>query len=57
MALVRGRVAGRTDVLAWLHARCIAGETFGSPSCDCGGGCTTHCATVERRRREVDLAA
>jgi len=35
MALVRGEVAGHENVLVRMHARCIAGDVFGSTECDC----------------------
>jgi 3,4-dihydroxy 2-butanone 4-phosphate synthase/GTP cyclohydrolase II len=36
VALVRGDVAGRSDVPAHVHAECLTGDTFGSLRCDCG---------------------
>lgn len=36
VALVRGRVAGRSDVLVRLHSECMTGDVFGSERCDCG---------------------
>lgn len=36
VALVRGRVAGRSDVLVRLHSECLTGDVFGSERCDCG---------------------
>lgn len=36
VALVRGRVAGRDDVLVRLHSECMTGDVFGSERCDCG---------------------
>jgi 3,4-dihydroxy 2-butanone 4-phosphate synthase/GTP cyclohydrolase II len=35
IALVRGEVAGADNVLVRMHARCIAGDVFGSTDCDC----------------------
>ncbi|HEY1338446.1 MAG TPA: 3,4-dihydroxy-2-butanone-4-phosphate synthase [Bryobacteraceae bacterium] len=35
IALVRGEIAGRQDVLVRMHARCVAGDVFGSTECDC----------------------
>ena len=35
VALVRGEVAGREHVLVRMHARCAAGDVFGSTECDC----------------------
>jgi len=36
VALVRGRVAGKKDVLVRLHSECLTGDVFGSARCDCG---------------------
>jgi 3,4-dihydroxy 2-butanone 4-phosphate synthase/GTP cyclohydrolase II len=36
LALVRGEVAGREDVLVRMHARCVYGDVFGSTACACG---------------------
>ena len=36
VALVRGRVDGRRDVLVRLHSECLTGDVFGSERCDCG---------------------
>ncbi len=36
VALVRGRVAGKQDVLVRLHSECLTGDVFGSARCDCG---------------------
>jgi len=36
VALVKGRIAGRQDVLVRLHSECITGDVFGSKRCDCG---------------------
>ena len=35
VALVRGEVAGRQNVLVRMHARCLYGDVFGSAQCDC----------------------
>jgi 3,4-dihydroxy 2-butanone 4-phosphate synthase/GTP cyclohydrolase II len=35
LALVRGDVAGRENVLVRMHARCTYGDVFGSPACEC----------------------
>ncbi len=35
LALVRGEVAGREDVLVRMHSRCLYGDVFGSTACDC----------------------
>jgi 3,4-dihydroxy 2-butanone 4-phosphate synthase/GTP cyclohydrolase II len=36
LALVRGEVAGREDVLVRVHSECLTGDVFGSLRCDCG---------------------
>ena len=35
MALVRGEVAGKHDVLVRMHTRCVYGDVFGSTQCEC----------------------
>jgi 3,4-dihydroxy 2-butanone 4-phosphate synthase/GTP cyclohydrolase II len=37
LALVRGEVAGREQVLVRMHSRCLYGDVFGSTGCDCAG--------------------
>jgi 3,4-dihydroxy 2-butanone 4-phosphate synthase/GTP cyclohydrolase II len=36
LALVRGDVAGRPDVLVRVHSECLTGDALGSLRCDCG---------------------
>jgi 3,4-dihydroxy 2-butanone 4-phosphate synthase/GTP cyclohydrolase II len=36
VALVRGDVAGRENVLVRVHSECLTGDVFGSVRCDCG---------------------
>ena len=36
IALVRGEVAGRRNVLVRVHSECLTGDVFGSRRCDCG---------------------
>jgi 3,4-dihydroxy 2-butanone 4-phosphate synthase/GTP cyclohydrolase II len=36
LALTRGEVAGRDNVLARLHSECLTGDVLGSLRCDCG---------------------
>ncbi len=36
VALIRGKVDGREDVLVRLHSECLTGDVFGSERCDCG---------------------
>lgn len=36
LALVRGRVRGRDDVLVRVHSECLTGDVFGVTRCECG---------------------
>ena len=36
VALIKGHVAGRKEVLVRLHSECMTGDVFGSERCDCG---------------------
>ncbi|HOW64691.1 MAG TPA: bifunctional 3,4-dihydroxy-2-butanone-4-phosphate synthase/GTP cyclohydrolase II [Candidatus Paceibacterota bacterium] len=36
LALVKGKVAGKKDVLVRVHSECLTGDVFGSRRCDCG---------------------
>ncbi len=36
VAIVKGDVAGKKDVLVRVHSECLTGDTFGSLRCDCG---------------------
>ncbi len=36
VALVKGEVAGKVDVLTRVHSECLTGDVFGSLRCDCG---------------------
>ena len=36
VALVRGDVEGKPDVLVRMHSECLTGDVFGSLRCDCG---------------------
>ncbi len=36
LALVRGEVAGKKNVLVRVHSQCLTGDVFGSRRCDCG---------------------
>src|SRR5256712_9637756 len=36
VALVKGKVAGKEEVLVRLHSECVTGDVFGSERCDCG---------------------
>lgn len=36
VALVKGDLEGKTNVLVRMHSECLTGDTFGSKRCDCG---------------------
>ena len=36
LALVRGDIAGKQNVLVRVHSECLTGDVFGSRRCDCG---------------------
>ncbi len=36
VALVKGQVEGKKDVLVRVHSECLTGDVFGSKRCDCG---------------------
>lgn len=36
LALVKGKVAGQTNVLTRVHSQCLTGDVFASQRCDCG---------------------
>lgn len=36
LAVVKGEVAGKEDVLVRMHSECLTGDVFGSQRCDCG---------------------
>jgi 3,4-dihydroxy 2-butanone 4-phosphate synthase/GTP cyclohydrolase II len=36
IALVKGEVQGKPDVLVRMHSECLTGDVFGSLRCDCG---------------------
>ena len=36
IALVRGDIEGKDDVLVRVHSKCLTGDVFGSGRCDCG---------------------
>ncbi len=36
LALVRGEIRGRKNILVRVHSECLTGDVFGSRRCDCG---------------------
>lgn len=55
IALVKGDVAGKDDVLVRVHSECLTGEVFGSLRCDCGEQLAKAMMLVEQEGRGVVL--
>lgn len=55
LALVKGDVAGKKDVLVRVHSQCLTGDVFGSARCDCGSQLATAMTMIERRGEGVLL--
>lgn len=36
LAVIKGEIAGKDDVLVRMHSECLTGDVFGSQRCDCG---------------------
>ncbi|HNX59108.1 MAG TPA: GTP cyclohydrolase II, partial [Spirochaetota bacterium] len=48
LALVKGDVSGRKDVLVRVHSECLTGDVFGSKRCDCGDQLHNAMRMIER---------
>jgi 3,4-dihydroxy 2-butanone 4-phosphate synthase/GTP cyclohydrolase II len=55
VALVKGNVAGKSDVLVRVHSECLTGDVFGSLRCDCGDQLALAMRRVEEEGRGVVL--
>ena len=55
VALVKGDVAGRSDVLVRVHSECLTGDVFHSLRCDCGEQLVSALSMIEREGRGVLL--
>ena len=55
LALVKGDVAGRKDVLVRVHSECLTGDVFGSLRCDCGEQLAEALRRIEAEGRGVVL--
>jgi len=53
IALVKGEVAGRQNVLVRVHSECLTGDVLGSFRCDCGGQLQRALEMIEAERRGV----
>ena len=48
VALVKGEVAGKKDVMVRVHSECLTGDAFGSLRCDCGDQLATALRMIEK---------
>ena len=55
VALVKGEVAGRPDVLVRVHSECLTGDVFHSLRCDCGEQLESALSMIEREGQGVLL--
>jgi len=55
VALVKGEVAGRQDVLVRVHSECLTGDVFHSLRCDCGEQLESALSMIEREGSGVLL--
>ncbi|MHC1746335.1 MAG: bifunctional 3,4-dihydroxy-2-butanone-4-phosphate synthase/GTP cyclohydrolase II [Negativicutes bacterium] len=55
VALVKGDIAGKEDVLVRVHSECLTGDVFGSLRCDCGEQLGTALQRIEKEGAGVLL--
>jgi 3,4-dihydroxy 2-butanone 4-phosphate synthase/GTP cyclohydrolase II len=55
VAMVKGDVAGKSDVLVRVHSECLTGDVFHSLRCDCGEQLESALAMIEREGEGVLL--
>jgi 3,4-dihydroxy 2-butanone 4-phosphate synthase/GTP cyclohydrolase II len=55
LALVKGDVAGKKDVLVRVHSECLTGDVFGSLRCDCGNQVAEALKVIEEAGEGVFL--
>jgi 3,4-dihydroxy 2-butanone 4-phosphate synthase/GTP cyclohydrolase II len=55
VALVKGDVAGKSDVLVRVHSECLTGDVFHSLRCDCGEQLSSALTMIEREGAGVLL--
>jgi 3,4-dihydroxy 2-butanone 4-phosphate synthase/GTP cyclohydrolase II len=55
VALVKGEVRGREDVLVRVHSECLTGDVFHSLRCDCGEQLESALSMIEREGEGVLL--
>lgn len=55
LALVKGSVAGKKNVLVRVHSECLTGEVFDSERCDCGEQVKNALSMIEKEGEGVFL--
>src|SRR6185436_7790377 len=55
VAMVKGEVDGRDDVLVRVHSECLTGDVFHSLRCDCGDQLAAALSMIEREGSGVLL--
>jgi 3,4-dihydroxy 2-butanone 4-phosphate synthase/GTP cyclohydrolase II len=55
VALVKGEIAGRPDVLVRVHSECLTGDVFHSLRCDCGEQLESALSMIDREGEGVLL--
>lgn len=55
IALVKGDVFGKEDVLVRVHSECLTGDVFGSMRCDCGDQLASAMQAIEKEGAGVIL--
>ena len=55
LAIVKGDVAGKKDVLVRVHSECLTGDALGSLRCDCGDQLHAALETIEKAGEGVVL--
>jgi 3,4-dihydroxy 2-butanone 4-phosphate synthase/GTP cyclohydrolase II len=53
VALVRGEVSGKDDVLVRMHSECLTGDVFQSMRCDCGEQLSAAMARIQEEGQGV----
>ncbi|MCH3950198.1 MAG: bifunctional 3,4-dihydroxy-2-butanone-4-phosphate synthase/GTP cyclohydrolase II [Acidaminococcus sp.] len=48
VAIIKGEVAGKKNVLVRVHSECLTGDAFGSLRCDCGDQLATSLRMIEK---------
>jgi 3,4-dihydroxy 2-butanone 4-phosphate synthase / GTP cyclohydrolase II len=55
LALVKGEVKGKKNVLVRVHSQCLTGDVFGSERCDCGDQLAYALSMIEKEGSGVFL--